>query len=135
MDIKEVIALKNRRQEQHELDMEAIERVVRMLSESSESEAIKKAEIKLFQDDTPPPAAPRTTPVPTSKAVRESIKYMPELFTIAEVRDYLREIHPTVPLGAAIISPALKRIESDGLIATVETGKGSTPTKYRRVSA
>lgn len=129
MDTKEVLALRSRRQEDYQKDMDAIERVLRMLSEGAPVKVNGRSEESIVE--RPPIASDTISP---SKAVRESMEFVPESFTINDVRAFLKERYPTVDTSAAVLSPALRRIASDGIINTERVGSGSTPTIYIKVA-
>ena len=115
--------------EEYQKDMDALERVLRMQSAQA---GLTREPKPVSQAAVPQVAANPQSPASPSKGVRRSIDSMPSQFTIIDVRGYLSAHFPTVDQSAASLSPTLRRLVAQGVIAVVEVGSGSKPTTYRK---
>ena len=138
---KSVAELRQEREQEHRKedeeyhkDIEAIERVTRMLAgrkRASVATGIAGAD----QSKTPVQSGSNNkSGCSPSKAVRASIGALPEKFTIIHVRKYLSDHFPDVDQSAASLSPTLRRLVGDKIIEVNQLGSGSKPTEYRKLS-
>ena len=116
--------------EEYQKDMDALERVLRM--QAGQPQASSE---RVETQPLPPAATPSgNLPISPSKAVRDGLIHLPLQFSINEVREYLAQHWPSVTRKADSLSPILRRMVDDKIIAVAEKGFGSNPTRYRKIS-
>jgi hypothetical protein len=140
MDIHEIEELRRRSEEEHRKDMEALDRVMRMMKLAPAAGPVVDAAPAGRPADSPEPkiaspASNESTPDglrSPSVAVRKALRYVPDSsFTLFDVRAYIEKNFPLVDTSAANLSPTLARFAKQGTIEIIKKGAGSTPTVYR----
>ncbi|MGD9109550.1 MAG: hypothetical protein PVG93_01295 [Phycisphaerales bacterium] len=66
-------------------------------------------------------------------AVKNSLKYVPEIFTKTDIRTAMKQIAPEIESKCreSSLTSRLLRLVDAGEIEKLKTGKGSAPNKYR----
>ena len=132
MDIREIEELRRTREAEYRKDLEAIDRVMRMLAPQApvkqpvDTTAIRQTLTELRQE-----GAELDFSRSPAFAVRSSLSVVPENFSIEDVRAYLKTHFPSIETTAANLSPALARLAKQGLIEPIKKGSGKVPTIYR----